>query len=369
MTKVLSKRFLLAVPILVIAMLVIGLIALIASEESNETAVKEEVDDSFSNDVPLVYSPRYNVSAFGLEKLHPFDGSKYAKILQYLKAQGVVTEGNLLCPEEVSSTQLRLVHSNRYLETLSDSGNLSHILEVLPLGMIPASLLDWRILKPMRKASGGTILACRQALKYGVAVNIGGGYHHADTDGGGGFCVYSDVPIAIEQLRREKKVDRVLIVDTDAHQGNGFANVARKQSNTFVLDFFDESIYPFPKVEESWSVPLPKGTGGSEYLSRLQQNLGPAIDRFRPDLIVYNAGSDVLLSDPLSSLELLPDDLRVRDVYVVTTARSRGIPIAMVLAGGYSRDSAMAQARSIEAIVKGLRTESEGSSGDLVPQK
>jgi histone deacetylase 11 len=124
--------------------------------------------------------------------------------------------------------------------------------------------------------------ACREALKHGVAINIGGGYHHAQCDKGGGFCVYSDVPIAATILREERLVDRVLIVDTDAHQGNGFAHEAQRQRKTHVLDFFDESIYPFPKVSEDMSVPFPAQTNGQTYLSTLAQMLPEAIARYEP---------------------------------------------------------------------------------------
>jgi histone deacetylase 11 len=133
-------------------------------------------------------------------------------------------------------------------------------------------------------------------------VNLGGGYHHADRSHGGGFCVYSDVPAALLQLHREGLFKTALVIDTDAHQRNGFANVLRETTWAHVLDFYDESIYPYPKVEEDMSVPLPANTDGKEYLNALAQRVPRAISKFKPDLIVYNAGSDVLASDPLSSL-------------------------------------------------------------------
>lgn len=302
--------------------------------------------------VPLIWNRHYDVTAFGLEKLHPFDGRKFSKIQKILLSTGLRTKADFASPIALTEQQLKIIHTDRYLESLTHSDELAKILEVGLLSKMPSSLLDWRILKPMRLASGGTLLSCRKALEHGVAINIGGGYHHAERDDGGGFCVYSDIPIALSILREEKLIKRGMIVDTDAHQGNGFANVARSDPFFYILDLFDESIYPYPKVEEDWSVPFKKGTGGDAYLGSLEAALPKAIEKAQPDLIVYNAGSDVLATDPLSSLQLTPQHLNERDLFVISTARERNIPIAMVLAGGYSFESADAHAKSIESIVR-----------------
>jgi histone deacetylase 11 len=302
--------------------------------------------------VPLIYSSHYNISAFGLEHLHPFDGRKFAKIEKHLVRAGVRTPSDFLRPIELSREQLLNVHTAEYLKTLKDSTVLASIFEVYAAAFVPSTLLDWRILHPMRLAAGGTLTACKLALEHGLAINLGGGYHHADRNHGGGFCVYSDVPAALMLLHQQGKIGSALIVDVDAHQGNGFANVLHDTQWAHVVDLFDESIYPFPKVLEDMSVPLPQRTRGDKYLAALEQAVPEAIAKFIPDLIVYNAGSDVLASDPLSSLLLAPDELCQRDLYVVCQARERGIPLAMVLSGGYSKESATAHASSIEGIIK-----------------
>src|SRR5262249_44955318 len=184
-------------------------------------------------------------------------------------------------------------------------------------------------------ATGGTILACRLALEQGLAINLSGGYHHAGPEKGGGFCVYADVPLALTVLYQEGRFRSALVVDTDAHQGNGTADAIRSWDWAYILDFFEEDIFPRPKVAEDIPVPLRAGMNGAEYLEVLVQHLPAALDRFRPDLVVYNAGSDVLWSDPLARLLLTPDNLAERDLYVVTAVRERGIPLAMVLSGGY----------------------------------
>jgi histone deacetylase 11 len=301
--------------------------------------------------VPLIYASHYNISAFGLEHLHPFDGRKFSKIQKHLIRAGLRKPADFVKPLELSKEQLLKVHTSEYLESLKDSGVIASILEVFAASIVPSPLLDWRILHPMRLAGGGTLIACRLALQSGLAINLGGGYHHAERNHGGGFCVYSDVPIAVTLLRQEGLIGKILIIDTDAHQGNGFANVLRDTGWAHILDLFDESIYPFPKVLEDISVPLRAHTDGNGYLTALEKAVPKAISRFQPDLIVYNAGSDVLASDPLSSLKVSPEEMCQRDLFVVSQCRERRIPLAMVLAGGYSRESASAHGRSIEGIL------------------
>lgn len=302
--------------------------------------------------VPLIYSKNYNITAFGLENLHPFDSRKYDKIYRSIKEAGLRSETDFLRPSTITEEALLRIHTKEYLNSLKDSWELAKILEVGPSMFVPSILLDWKILKPMRIAAGGTLLTCRTALKTGLAINLGGGYHHAFKDKGGGFCVYSDVPVAITTLHEEGLLKRALIVDTDAHQGNGFATIAKASNQMIsIVDFYDESIYPHPKAEEDWSVPFPKGTDGKTYLTALEDNVPKAIDKFKPDLIVYNAGSDVLEPDPLSSFKLNSNDMGKRDFFVVDYARSKNIPVAMVLAGGYSKDSGLAHADSIKAIL------------------
>ncbi|MCA9800396.1 MAG: histone deacetylase [Cyanobacteria bacterium HKST-UBA02] len=321
-------------------------------------SAREYLEDELSGggecpegNVPLIYSHRYNISAFGIERLHPFDGSKYRKIHDFLIRKNLRRTADFLQPEALSQQELELVHTGQYLRSLERSRELARILEVPLLSTMPHALIDWRILKPMRLACSGTVMAARLALSHGLAINIGGGYHHAGGDRGGGFCVYADIPTAIASLRMAKPDLTALIVDTDAHQGDGFASLAARDEKTFVLDFFEDDIYPFPKVDEDMAVPLPSGTNAEEYMRLLAARLPAAIETFRPDLIFYNAGSDVLSSDPLSRFQIEPEDMVRRDFHVVSTAREKNIPLAMVLAGGYSSESARAHALSIAKII------------------
>lgn len=301
--------------------------------------------------IPLVYSPKYNITAFGLERLHPFDGVKYRRIRDWLVRQGLRRPGNLVAPRLATRADLLRVHTPEYLRTLRDRRVLARILEVPALRYLPGWLVGWRALRPMRWATGGTVLACRLALERGLAINLGGGYHHASGGRGGGFCAYADIPLALATLKQEGQVGSALVVDTDAHQGDGTADAIRHWPWAHLLDLYEEDIFPWPKTEEDIPVPLPPRTNGAEYLDALREHLPAALDRFCPDLIVYNAGSDVLWSDPLARLFLTAEELAERDLYVVTEVRERAIPLALVLSGGYGPLSWEAHARSIEGIL------------------
>jgi histone deacetylase 11 len=301
--------------------------------------------------VPLIYSPSYDITAFGLERLHPFDSRKYRRIRDWLVRQGLRKRNDFIMPQPVTPDVLLRVHTAGYLASLRDRRVLARILELPPIYLLPGWLTDWRVLKPMRWATGGTLLACRLALEKGLAINLGGGYHHAGPDKGGGFCAYADVPLALLTLKAEKRIGTALIVDTDAHQGNGTADVIRGWPWAHILDLFEEDIFPWPKVVEDMAVPLAPGMTGPEYLNVLSERLSQALDAYRPDLLVSNAGSDVLATDPLARLCLTPANLAERDLYVVSAARQRGVPVAMVLSGGYGPVSWEAHARAIEGIL------------------
>jgi acetoin utilization deacetylase AcuC-like enzyme len=152
-------------------------------------------------------------------------------------------------------------------------------------------------------------------------------------------------------LHGEGRIRSALVVDTDAHQGNGAADATRPWPWAHILDLYEEDLFPWPKVEEDMPAPLPPRMNGAEYLGVLHDCLPQALDRFRPDFVLYNAGSDVLWSDPLSRLFLTADDMAERDLYVVTEVREKGIPLAMVLSGGYGPASWQAHAQSLEGVL------------------
>src|SRR5690242_11221077 len=135
--------------------------------------------------VPIVYSPNYNITAFGLERLHPFDSRKYRRIRDWLIRQGLRSPQDFQAPAPAAEADLLRVHTRDYLRSLRSPVVLARILELPPVRFLPAWFTHWRVLRPMRTATGGTLLACRLALQKGLAVNLGGGYHHAGPTRGG----------------------------------------------------------------------------------------------------------------------------------------------------------------------------------------
>jgi histone deacetylase 11 len=301
--------------------------------------------------IPLVYHPDYNITAFGLERLHPFDGRKYRRIHDSLVARGLRRPKDFVRPRPATRADLLAVHSPDYLRSLRSPETLARILEVPVVRRLPAWAIDWRILRPMRYATGGTVLACRLALERGIAVNLGGGFHHAASGWGGGFCVYADAPLAAKFLHDEGKVGKVLVVDLDAHQGNGTASIFEGWEWASIYDLYQRDIFPARKEPEDYPLPVGSGLAGGEYLGIVRDTLPAALDEVRPDLVIYNAGSDPFVGDPLAGYGLSAGDLAERDLLVASMVRERSIPVAMMLSGGYSAESWKIHADSIEGIL------------------
>ncbi len=106
---------------------------------------------------------------------------------------------------------------------------------------MPAEILRYRLLNPMLKAVEGTISCVCMALDHGWSINLSGGYHHASKNSGGGFCIYPDITFAVHHLRKWHfdRVKKVLIIDLDAHQGNGYERDFLNDVDVFILDCFN----------------------------------------------------------------------------------------------------------------------------------
>jgi histone deacetylase 11 len=313
--------------------------------------------------VCLVYSQRYQISLAGAEKLHPFDINKYSKIYLQLVADGMIHPQDVYVPGEIGREDLLRVHTPEYLSRLRQPTALARYLESGIVVLLLPGVADAAILRPFRYATGGTVLAARLALKYGIAVNLGGGYHHAEPDRGGGFCIYADMPIAIRVLQSEGLIRRALVVDLDVHQGNGTAKCVAADESVFTFDMHEKDIYPRPKETNDLDLPLPAGMDDQAYLRVLRQYLPEVFDRARADIVFLQVGVDVLDGDPLAHLRLTPDGIVERDRLVFDEAVRRKVPIVMVLGGGYSRQAWHVQYRSIRRVI-----ERYGLAGTTLPR-
>jgi acetoin utilization deacetylase AcuC-like enzyme len=273
------------------------------------------------------YHPAYHVA---LPPGHPFPMSKYALLRDQLLTEGVIREGDLVEPTPPDNETLLLVHSHNYLNKLGSQG-LS-LAEQRILG-IPWSAALWR---RSQLACAGTLLAARTACAEGLAANLAGGTHHAFSDHGEGFCVINDVAIAVSKLRSEGRIERAAIIDLDVHQGNGTAAIFEHVDDVFTFSMHGERNYPRTKERSSLDVPLNDGVGDSEYLDALDRHLPTVLDRSAAEIAFYLAGVDVAAGDRYGKLALTDEGIRQRDRMVIEATRSRGIPLVIVLAGGYA---------------------------------
>lgn len=312
----------------------------------------------------IVYSRHYNIGFYGLERLHPFDSRKYGRAWRRLRRHfGPALRDFHLRPESPASRdELLLVHSADYLNYLKDSAYVAGALEVAVVQRLPIWMIDWHILRPMRWATKGTILAAEAALEHGFAVNLSGGYHHAKPNHGGGFSIYADVGIAVASLRKKNLISassRIIYIDTDAHQGNGVCHTFMADKRVFIVDIFNSQIYPALDIDARDRVDCDVGITSSitdaEYLAEIRNRLPGFLDsvgRSPIGLAIYNAGTDIFAGDPLGGLNISAAAILERDLLVVRELRQRGIPTIMVLSGGYTRESYQLVADTVIALIE-----------------
>ena len=307
--------------------------------------------------LPIVFSPRYDIRVLGIEKLHPFDSEKYGKVHRYLVDKVGIDEGAFYAPDSATNEELLTVHTSNYLDSLNKSANIALIAEVMMAAVLPNKILQKHLLEPIRYATGGTVQGLTLALEQGWAINLSGGYHHAKAESGGGFCFFADVPIAVRKMWEADPDRKVLIVDLDAHQGNGSASIFQDDPRVSMFDVFNGHIYPGDHEAARYvkhNHPVKMFVTDGEYLGLLERELPPAIEESSPGLVVYNAGTDVLTGDPLGGMNISAEGIIKRDGFVFRNAIDRKIPILMLLSGGYTRKSAGVIGRSIENILKNI---------------
>jgi acetoin utilization deacetylase AcuC-like enzyme len=276
--------------------------------------------------VQVIHHPAYEVDIGA----HVFPTRKYRLVREWLLAARIVREDTFVIPEPVTDPDVRLVHTAEYVAKIRE-GRLS-AMERLTLEVpFSGALVD-----SMWLCAGGTLRTVQAALRDGAAVHLGGGFHHAFPDHGEGFCLIHDVAIAIRMLQREGAIRRALVVDLDVHHGNGTAAIFRGDDTVFTFSMHQQNNYPAWKPPGDLDLGLPDETGDHDYLTLLERHLPVILDRHAPDLVIYLAGADPYERDQLGGLALSIDGLRRRDAYVLETARSRGLPVAVTLAGGYA---------------------------------
>ncbi|XP_028575842.2 histone deacetylase 11 isoform X1 [Podarcis muralis] len=309
---------------------------------------------------PIVYSPDYNITFMGLEKLHPFDAGKWGKVINFLKEAKLIADDLIVRAREATEEDLLVGHTRSYLNRLKNhilesveewSFVVATITEIPPVLFLPNFLVQRKVLRPLRTQTGGTIMAGKLAIERGWAINIGGGFHHCSSDKGGGFCAYADISLALKFLfERMEGVSKATIIDLDAHQGNGHERDFMDDRRVYIMDVYNRYIYPgdgFAKRAIRRKVELDWGTEDAEYLQKVKTHVEGALNEVKSDIIVYNAGTDILDGDPLGGLAISPQGIIDRDEIVFRAARKHRIPILMVTSGGYQKRTARIIADSL----------------------
>lgn len=305
--------------------------------------------------LPLIYHLEYDLHLGS----HVFPSQKYRLVRDALIAQEFAAPSDFISPASASDDDILRVHTPEYLHKLKTGTLAPH--EILRME-IPYSP---ELMRAVWLAAGGSIEAGKRALANsaspGIAVNIGGGFHHAFPDHGEGFCVLHDVAIAIRRLQHDRMIQTAMVIDTDVHHGNGTAAIFAHDPSVYTFSIHQKNNYPDHKPCSNLDANLPDGIGDDDYLSILDAHLARCFAEFHPDLLFYIAGADPYCEDQLGGLSLTIEGLRRRDALVFEYARrqirrgfsvlpalreegskcdsreSKGIPVVVTLAGGYAR--------------------------------
>lgn len=263
---------------------------------------------------------------------HRFPMPKYSRLRQRVVESGLFSPEEMIVPAPATDEQILRAHDAEYLEKVK-AGGLSER-EVRRIGF------PWSpgMVERSRRSVGGTIEACRAALQDGLAANLAGGTHHAYPDHGEGYCVFNDVAVAARAMQDEGRLQQVVVLDCDVHQGNGTAAIFANDPSVFTFSIHGAKNFPFHKETGDLDIALPDGTGDAEFLEALHAGLEQAIEDSQADLAIYIAGADPFYEDRLGRMAVTKEGLLRRDRMVFDFCLAAGLPVAVVMGGGYAKN-------------------------------
>ncbi|MFQ6049581.1 MAG: histone deacetylase family protein [Candidatus Paceibacterales bacterium] len=270
----------------------------------------------------LVYNPEIKNYNFG--KGHPFTSERFENFINFLKEKlsNFKDYFEEITPEPATKEDLKLAHSQEYIEAMEKASAgiiLPNIFQYTTVdnldpstGYLPRGI-DWAT----RVAVGTSLAAAKLVLegKFKKAISVGGGLHHAKRKRGEGFCIYNDVAICAKKLLK-KGVKRILILDTDAHAGNGTAEAFYEENQVLFVDIHQDprTLYPGTGfINEAGkekgegftiNIPLPPGASDDSYQYVFEEIIFPIAKEFQPEIIIRNGGSDPHFADGLTNLGL-----------------------------------------------------------------
>lgn len=277
--------------------------------------------------IRLSYSERHPIP---LPAGHKFPIEKYKLVREQLEYLGLIKREQLFAPSFIDDDVICLSHDAGWWARAK-----AHALDDREYRRIGFPKCEELVSRSISSASG-TLQCALNALEDGAGMNLAGGTHHAFFDRGEGFCLLNDIAIAANYLLDRGLVKKVLVVDLDVHQGNGTASLFRDEPRVFTFSLHCRDNYPHHKEQSDLDVELPAFTGDEVYMATLRQHIPRLMEEFQPDIVFYQSGVDVLATDRLGKLSLSKEGCRERDHLVISQARRLGLPLVLVMGGGYS---------------------------------
>ena len=279
--------------------------------------------------IPIAFDPIY---VLPLPENHRFPMEKYDLLPKQLVHEGTCDPEDFFSPLAVDDQIVKVIHQKEYVDRLKHMKlDLS---EVRKIGFpISKQLVEREFI-----IAGGTIEGALKSLESGISFNIAGGTHHAHSSHGEAFCMLNDQAISARYLLDHQHAKKVLIIDLDVHQGNGTAEIFKKEERVFTFSMHGKKNYPFKKENSDWDIALEDNTGDEVYLNLLNDTLPRLFERADPDFVFYLSGVDVVDTDRLGRLGLSIEGCKKRDEQVLKFCHKRSLPAQCSMGGGYSKD-------------------------------
>ena len=260
---------------------------------------------------------------------HKFPINKFGELANYLIKNKIIS--NFHTPTPCSNETLKRAHSETYINNVKNK-----TLDQLTIKKIGFPLIE-SVVQRSLIATGGTVLASKLAINYGLACNTAGGSHHANYYGGAGYCVFNDVAVAAQYLLDRGFANKILIVDLDVHQGNGNSEIFKDNRKVFTFSMHSKSNYPAKKSISDLDVELDDNMEDNQYIKILEFYLNQ-LNAESFDYVFYIAGVDIHFNDRLGKLKISDEGVKKRDELVTENFFSKGVPLCGVLGGGYNKD-------------------------------
>ena len=279
--------------------------------------------------IPIAFDPIY---VLPLPENHRFPMEKYDLLPKQLVHEGTCDPEDFFSPQAIDDKIVKVIHQKEYVDRLKHM-KLDQS-EVRKIGFpISQQLVEREFI-----ITGGTIEGALKSLESGISFNIAGGTHHAHSSHGEAFCMLNDQAIAARYLLDHQHAKKVLIIDLDVHQGNGTAQIFKKEERVFTFSMHGKKNYPFRKEHSDWDIALEDETGDEVYLDILNDALPRIFERVDPDFVFYLSGVDVVETDRLGRLELSIEGCKKRDEQVLKFCHKHSLPVQCSMGGGYSKD-------------------------------